>query len=114
MTVFGQSKVVERRCAAAQGCRHNRAAPQVGTVRAPGRNDMIGPLATFAKHSIVLRAYGINGGAHVARVGGAPGKDVGPAKTTIAQMPRPPPPPPTTTRAVVGDSSPLDCRQFVA
>ena len=57
---------------------------------APGGNHLIAPLAGRKNRRVILGADGIKGGAHLTRVGVAPGKDIGHAKPAKAQGPRPP------------------------
>ena len=90
LTCAGQPEVPERRARPAQKSLDHATTIKMGAVAAPGADDPVRPGYAVKDRGIVSGAHGVGGRAHPARIGIAPGEDVGHAKSPEPERPRPP------------------------
>ncbi len=90
MTGFAQAQVVQRAARGTQACGNVGALIAMRAMGAPRTDHHVRPIHPGKQHRHVLRSFGIAGRTHVARIGGAIGKDIGglkPAKPQGAGAP---------------------------
>ena len=83
MPVFGQTQMKHRCRRVLQKLRNDWPAPKVRPMRAPCRDDLIGPIGACLQGCAVVRPHRINRGPHVTRIRRTPRKDIGHAKALI-------------------------------
>ena len=90
MPVFADPQRIERFARLPQKGFGLWAARQVRPVRAPGRNDLIGPASTFKDGGVIPGAHRISRLAHLEGIRITPCENIGNLKSAKTQRPRPP------------------------
>ena len=84
---LAQTQMIKRPISGAQQCLNGRSTLQMRPMGAPGANDLVGPSGTPQDCGIIIGPDRIGGCAHIARIGGPPGKDIGDLKAAKPQRP---------------------------